>query len=139
MLLSRKTSVKLDAASANIIGHMCYASYKLWNVCNFERLHYKEAGLQEYPDWYYQKILHTGNYLGAHPLHTKKGQHMPSLPDTVLFCRQFLCQPVTVWPDVIQAAVTILPCGNKFLPSFFISNRKSSLVSLPVFKTPIHH
>jgi putative transposase len=44
---------------ANILGHMCYAAYKLWNVCNYERLHYKEiASLTEYPDWYYQKKAH---------------------------------------------------------------------------------
>jgi putative transposase len=37
---------------------MCYAAYKLWNVCNYERLHYKEIGLAKYPDWYYQKKAH---------------------------------------------------------------------------------
>ena len=55
MLLSQKTSVKLTENAANFIGHMCYAAYKLWNVCNYERYHYKELGLKEYPDWYYQK------------------------------------------------------------------------------------
>ena len=37
---------------------MCYAAYKLWNVGNYERLNYKELGLSEYPDWYYQKKYH---------------------------------------------------------------------------------
>ena len=37
---------------------MCYAAYKLWNVCNYERMNYKELGLSEYPDWYYQKKYH---------------------------------------------------------------------------------
>ena len=45
MLLSHKTSVKLNINYSNIIGHMCYAAYKLWNVCNYERFHYKELGL----------------------------------------------------------------------------------------------
>lgn len=58
MLLSHKTSVKLNKKYSNIIGHMCYAAYKLWNVCNYERLHYKELGLDAYPDWYYQKKAH---------------------------------------------------------------------------------
>lgn len=58
MLLSHKTSVKVTEDQANIIGHMCYAAYKLWNVCNYERLHYKEMDLDEYPDWYYQKKAH---------------------------------------------------------------------------------
>lgn len=33
MLLSHKTSVKLNENYSNIVGHMCYAVYKLWNVC----------------------------------------------------------------------------------------------------------
>ncbi len=44
MLLSHKTSVKVTEDQANIIGHMCYAASKLWNVCNYERLHYKKDG-----------------------------------------------------------------------------------------------
>ncbi len=55
MLLSKHTAVKLGQDQANIIGHMCYAAYKLWNVCNYERIHYKELNLTSYPDWYYQK------------------------------------------------------------------------------------
>ena len=54
MLLSHKTSVKICPEYSNIIGHMCYAASKLWNVCNYERRHYKELGLEKYPDWYYQ-------------------------------------------------------------------------------------
>ena len=49
MLLSQKTSVKLTENAANFIGHMCYAAYKLWNICNYERCHYKELGFKEYP------------------------------------------------------------------------------------------
>ncbi len=37
---------------------MCYAAYKLWNVCNYERRNYRELGLSRYPDWYYQKAAH---------------------------------------------------------------------------------
>jgi len=61
MLLSHKTKVKVNHAYSNLIGHMCYAAYKLWNVCNYERIHYKELELQEYPDWYYQKKAHKSN------------------------------------------------------------------------------
>ena len=50
MLLSRKTFVKLNENESNIIGHLCYAASKLWNVCNYERIHYKELGLGKYPD-----------------------------------------------------------------------------------------
>ena len=37
MLLSQKTTIRLNKSESNIIGHMCYAAYKLWNVCNYER------------------------------------------------------------------------------------------------------
>ena len=58
MLLSKKTSIKVSREYANFIGHMCYAASKLWNVCNYERQHYKETGMEQYPDWYYQKKAH---------------------------------------------------------------------------------
>ena len=61
MLLSHETTVRPDDSSANIIGHMCYAASKLWNVCNYERNNYKELGLARYPDWYYQKSAHKAN------------------------------------------------------------------------------
>lgn len=59
MLLSQKTTIKLNKSESNIIGHMCYAAYKLWNVCNYERRNYKDLSLPvEYPNWYYQKAAH---------------------------------------------------------------------------------
>ena len=59
MRLSHKTVCKVDERYSNIIGHMCYAAYKLWNVCNYERMHYEELNLPvPYPDWYYQKSAH---------------------------------------------------------------------------------
>ena len=61
MLLSQKTTIKVNANYTNIIGHMCYAAYKLWNVCNYERLRYKEMNLCSYPDWYYQKKEHKND------------------------------------------------------------------------------
>ena len=61
MLLSHKTSIRISQEYSNIIGHMCYAASKLWNVCNYERHHYKELGLEKYPDWYYQKKAHKGD------------------------------------------------------------------------------
>lgn len=61
MLLSKKTTIHLNKTEANILGHMNYAAYKLWNVCNYERHNYKELGLAEYPDWYYQKSHHKSD------------------------------------------------------------------------------
>lgn len=61
MLQARKTTINVSPDEANIIGHMCYAARKLWNVCNYERRHYKELGLEKYPDWYYQKKAHKND------------------------------------------------------------------------------
>lgn len=62
VLLSHKTTIKLNNNYLNMIGHMCYAAYKLWNICNYERLHYKELPLPvDYPDWYYQKKAHKND------------------------------------------------------------------------------
>ena len=61
MLLSHRTSVNIRPEYSYIIGHMCYAASKLWNVCNYERRRYKELGLEKYPDWYYQKKAHKGD------------------------------------------------------------------------------
>lgn len=62
MLLSKETTIHFNDKEANIISHMCYAAYKLWNVCNYERKNYKDliqkGELKEYPDWYYQKSAH---------------------------------------------------------------------------------
>ena len=38
MLLSHKTDIQLNTTESNIVGHMCYAASKLWNVCNYERV-----------------------------------------------------------------------------------------------------
>ena len=64
MLLSHKTTLQLNPDELNILGHMCYAAYKLWNICNYERIHYKELDLADgasYPNWYYQKKYHKSD------------------------------------------------------------------------------
>lgn len=59
MLKARKTTVKISDDYSIIIDRMCTAAFKLWNVCNYERHHYKELDLPvEYPNWYYQKKAH---------------------------------------------------------------------------------
>jgi putative transposase len=58
MRLSHKTVIKLNDRESNILGHLCYAADKLWNICNYERRNYRELGMEEYPDWYYQKKAH---------------------------------------------------------------------------------
>lgn len=61
MLLAKKTTITVSQAESIIIGHMCYAASKLWNVCNYERLNYKTLDLETYPNWYYQKKAHKGD------------------------------------------------------------------------------
>ena len=58
MLLSKETSVRVTDIQSNIINHLGYAGYKLWNVCNFERKTYNASSGEQYPDWYYQKSAH---------------------------------------------------------------------------------
>ena len=56
----------------NVIGHMCYAASKLWNVCNYERQHYKEMGMEKYPDWYYQKKIPIERICGINSFHLRQ-------------------------------------------------------------------
>ena len=58
MLLSKETTVRVNEAQSNIIGHLGYSAYKLWNDCNFERRNYDPSSGNPYPDWYYQKKAH---------------------------------------------------------------------------------
>lgn len=56
MLLSKEFKLHITEEQRNIISHLGYAACKLWNLCNYERIHADE--LEEYPDWYYQKKTH---------------------------------------------------------------------------------
>lgn len=61
MLLSKKLTLDVTDVQSNIIAHMNYAAYKLWNVCNYEKKNYKALGLSNFPNWYYQKKTHKTN------------------------------------------------------------------------------
>ena len=61
MRLSKETVVTVTAEQSNIIGHMNYAAFKLWNILNYERRYYKDQGMSSFPDWYYQKKAHKDN------------------------------------------------------------------------------
>lgn len=80
MLLSHKTTIKLSKDDSNMIGHMCYAASKLWNVCNYERYHYKEMKFKKYPDWYYQKSHHK-NHVWYKSLPSQTAQEVCKLLD----------------------------------------------------------
>lgn len=58
MRLSQETTVRATGIAGIAIDVMCHYAYKLWNVCNYERKHYKDMNLKEYPDWHYQKSAH---------------------------------------------------------------------------------
>ena len=61
MLLSHETTIQWSSPEANIVGHMCYAAYKLWNVCNYERQNFRKLGFEKMPDWYSQKARYKDN------------------------------------------------------------------------------
>lgn len=58
MLLSKQTTIRVTKEQSNIVNHLGYAAYKLWNVCNYERKTYDPATGADYPDWYKQKASH---------------------------------------------------------------------------------
>ena len=91
MLLSKRTSIKVSREYANLIGHMCYAASKLWNVCNYERQHYKETGMAQYPDWYYQKKAH------------KEDLWYKQLPSQTA---QEVCRLLALIPDALPAVTS---------------------------------
>lgn len=55
MLLARKLQVEVTEEQCYYFSHMSYAASKLWNLCNYEKYNWKELGLEEFPNWYYQK------------------------------------------------------------------------------------
>ena len=61
MLLSKQTTTRITEEQSNIVNHLGYAAYKLWNVCNYERKTYDSATGEDYPDWYKQKASHRGD------------------------------------------------------------------------------
>ena len=61
MKLSKRTTIKLSDSQANIIGHMCYAAFKLWNVLNYERRNYSELGFDTMPSCRVQKMQHKAD------------------------------------------------------------------------------
>ena len=58
----KETKYRFNNKEANIVGHLGYAAFKFWNELNYERLHYQEMGLEEYPDWHYQKKVHKDSF-----------------------------------------------------------------------------
>ena len=55
MLLTYQFELNVDETMSIILGHLCYAASKLFNVGNYERKEYKPLGFVKMPDWYDQK------------------------------------------------------------------------------------
>ena len=55
MLLTYQFELKVNNRLGIILGHLTYASSKLFNVGNYERKEYKKLGFDKMPDWYDQK------------------------------------------------------------------------------------
>ena len=55
MLLTYQFELTTNDKESIILGHLCYAASKLFNVGNYERKEYKSLGFEKMPDWYDQK------------------------------------------------------------------------------------
>ena len=62
MLLAKKLKIEATEEQCCYFSHMCYAASKLWNLCNYEKYNWKELGLKEFPNWYYQKKKWKNNF-----------------------------------------------------------------------------
>lgn len=62
MLLARKLQVDVTEEQCCYFSHMSYAASKLWNIYNYEKYNWKELGLEEFPNWYYQKKKWKNNF-----------------------------------------------------------------------------
>lgn len=55
MKLAKSCVINVTGNEALVLGHLAYATWKLWNVANYERKNWtKESGVA-YPNWYDQK------------------------------------------------------------------------------------
>jgi len=55
MKLAKSCVVNPSSNVALILGHLTYASWKLWNVANYERMTWTKEARIPYPNWYEQK------------------------------------------------------------------------------------
>ena len=55
MLLTYQFEINVDEKTSLILGHLCYAASKLFNVGNYERKEYRALGFEEMPDLEDQK------------------------------------------------------------------------------------
>ena len=55
MLLTYQFELTTNDKESIILGHLCYAASKLFNVGNYERKEYQTLGFEKMPDWYSQK------------------------------------------------------------------------------------
>ena len=62
MILVKKLSLKPNNKEQIVLGCLCYASARLWNVGNYEKKNYKALELEKYPDWYEQKKRLKDNF-----------------------------------------------------------------------------
>jgi putative transposase len=62
MLLSKIEVFKNDKTSNDILRHMGYSAYKLWNVGIYEKKNHKELGMVQYPNCSDQKKRLKSNF-----------------------------------------------------------------------------
>ena len=62
LILTKRVLYKPTREAAIILGSMCKASAKLWNVANYEKKNYKDLGFEKFPNWYDQKRRLKDNF-----------------------------------------------------------------------------
>ena len=55
MLLTYQFELTVNNKQSIILGHLCYAASKLFNVGNYERKEYQSLGFEKMPNWFIQK------------------------------------------------------------------------------------
>lgn len=71
MYISKATIFTADDIQQKVLESMSLATQKLWNIGNYERHHYKDLGLEKFPNWFDQKKRLKSHYWSkALPSHT---------------------------------------------------------------------
>lgn len=55
LILTKKIVFKPSKEDRIVLNSLAYASAKLWNIANYEKLNYKKLQFDKFPDWYEQK------------------------------------------------------------------------------------
>ena len=61
MILTKKIAFTPNEQESIVLNSLAFASAKLWNIANYEKLNYKKLKFDKFPDWHDQKKRLKGN------------------------------------------------------------------------------